>query len=106
MAKQVVSVTVSAQNQFTEWFSFRPSQYMPEGKHRAGLRIGNNTGFSATVTLQAKRPSEAASAAADIETYTIETLKTLEFAEAVDIRVGVKTGEYTSGTIPMSIEEV
>ncbi|KKL88868.1 hypothetical protein LCGC14_1920400 [marine sediment metagenome] len=52
--------------------------------------------FVATVTLQ--RRLDGANWR-DIESYTAQTEKDFEVGEGSEIRLGVKTGDYTSGTV-------
>lgn len=103
MARVSVETVISGQNQFTDWYPIRTRR--PGLPRAAGLRIGDGSAFSATITVQVKEPDEDSSKAQDIANYTQGTRKTLEFAQDVDVRVGCKTGNYTSGTIPVGISE-
>lgn len=104
MAKQVTA-TITATNQFTDWYKFRPIAVgRPE---RAALRIGDGSAWSATIVVQTKSPAESASVAATIESYTAPTRKTLEFYEDVDVRVGVPSGgTFGSGDVPVGIASI
>lgn len=103
MARISVEASITAQNQFTDWFPIRTQG--PGRPRTAGLRIGDGSTFSATITVQTKEPDEATAAAQDIANYTTGQRKTLEFVHDVDVRVGCKTGNFTSGTIPVGISE-
>ncbi|MCP5230907.1 MAG: hypothetical protein H6948_02235 [Zoogloeaceae bacterium] len=104
MARTAVSATITGENQFTPWFSFRPT---PGEKHCAGLYVGPESSFSGTIVLQTKRPGADDATAQDIpsQTFTSPTAKTLEFAHDIEVRVGCKTGGYTSGSIDVEISE-
>ena len=102
MTKKAVEATINGADQWTPWYKFRPRR---NGEtENAGLRIGDGTTWSGTVTVQTKDPDESDSAASDGDTFTVDTRKTLTFAEEVDVRVGIKSGQYTSGTIPVRIQ--
>lgn len=85
-----VTASVTAQDTGTDWLQLRG--------HRNFFDVSVSGTFVATVTLQRKRPGEAASGARDIETYTAGTEKLQEFAGHWDVRLHVKTAAYTSGT--------
>ena len=74
MARTAVSATITGENQFTPWFSFRPT---PGEKHCAGLYVGPESSFSGTIVLQTKRPGADDSTAQDIpsQTFTSPTAK-------------------------------
>lgn len=97
MADNKVRVTgsITAQNTGTDWLQLRG--------HRNFFDVSVSGTFSATATLQRKRPGEAAAAARDIETYTASTEKLQEFAGHWDVRLFVKTGAYTSGTADLEL---
>ena len=103
MARISVAATITAQNQFTDWFPIRTQA--PGRPRTAGLRIGDGSAFSATITVQTKAPEEETASAQDIANYATGQRKTLEFAHDVDVRVSCKTGNFTSGTIPVGISE-
>lgn len=59
--------------------------------------------FVGTVTVQRKRLNE--STYRDVESYTTETEANGEVIGKWDVRVGIKTGDYTSGTAVVSISK-
>lgn len=97
MADNSVRVTesVTAQNTGTDWLQLRGD--------RGFFDVSVSGSFTATATLQRKRPGEAASAARDIETYTAGAEKIGEVQGHWDIRLFVKTGEFTSGTVTLEL---
>ncbi|MCB1280443.1 MAG: hypothetical protein KDB18_02865 [Salinibacterium sp.] len=97
-----VEATITGADQFSDWYQFRPDNVGdPE---RAALRIGDGSAWSATIVVQTKDPDEDAADAADVESYSAEVRKTLEFYEDVDVRVGVPSGgTFGSGSIPVRI---
>lgn len=60
--------------------------------------------FSATVTVQLKRPDESTyrdlyDADGEIEAFTAPFEGVMDLMGAWDVRAGCKSGEYTSGTV-------
>ncbi len=90
-----VTASVTAQNTGSEWLQLRGQ--------RNFFDISVSGTFAADVTLQRKRPGEAASAARDIETYTAGTEKLGEMQGHWDVRLFVKTGDFTSGTAVLEL---
>ena len=82
---------IAAQNTGTDWLQLRGA--------RNFFDISVSGTFVATVHLQRKRPGEVASAARDVESYTAGTEKLGEMQGHWDVRLFVKTGNYTSGTV-------
>ena len=97
MADNRVRVTASgtAQNTGTDWLQLRGE--------RNFFDISTSGSFTATATLQRKRPGEAASAARDVETYTAGAEKIGEMQGHWDVRLHVKTSEFTSGTVVLEL---
>ena len=60
-----------------------------------------NSSFSGTITLQRKRPND--STWRDISTYTAGAEEMQEAAGIWDIRIGCKTGAYTSGSMVVEV---
>lgn len=87
-----VSGSVAVENSFTDWIAPK-TRYCITGD----LNISISGTFSGTVTLQ--RKFGIAGSAVDVEIYT-ETYEGQlnEFEKEVYYRLGIKTGEYTSGT--------
>ena len=82
---------ITAQNGGTDWLQLRGA--------RNFFDISVSGTFTATVHLQRKRPGEDASAARDVESYVAGTEKLGEMQGHWDVRLFVKTGNYTSGTV-------
>tara|TARA_R100001510_G_scaffold9203_1_gene7096 strand:- start:5586 stop:5882 length:297 start_codon:yes stop_codon:yes gene_type:complete len=59
--------------------------------------------FSATVTVQKSYDTSSPSNFEDVETFTAPVERVGYEAENIYYRVGVKTGEYTSGTVSVRI---
>lgn len=86
-----VTASISAADSGTDWLQLRGT--------RNAFDISVSGTFVATVHLQRKRPGEAASAARDVESYTAPTERLGEMQGHWDVRLYVKTGNFTSGTI-------
>jgi hypothetical protein len=86
-----VTATLTAQNAGTDWLQLR-------GQHNF-FDISVSGIFVANVTLQRKRPGEADAAARDVETYTGNAEKLGEMMGHWDVRLFIKTGEFTSGSV-------
>ncbi|MBX9770783.1 MAG: hypothetical protein K2X29_05405 [Candidatus Obscuribacterales bacterium] len=90
-----VSATITAQNQFTEESEFDPSK---------DVAIVVSGTFSATVTLQ--RSIDNGGTWQDIWNTPDPTYKGLKILERKALyRLGVKTGEFTSGTVNASLTQ-
>ena len=85
-APQSVSASITAQNTFTD-----PMNIGAGGS--VSLSISGT--FVATVTIQHRLNGEDWR---DVATYTGEVEKIYDAGERADVRVGVKTGDFTSGT--------
>lgn len=85
------TVAAAAQNTFSGWMSLN--------KGTASLSMDFTTGtFVGTATLQ--RRLGTAGTTQDVEAWTAEAQKVIDVAdEEHQYRIGVKTGEYTSGTL-------
>jgi len=81
-----VSATVSGDNQFTDAMATQKT---------ALVSISISGTFSATITLQHKIDG---SNWRDVETWTAAAEQLYEAPEDGEIRIGCKTGEYTSGS--------
>jgi hypothetical protein len=100
MANKVVTATVSAQNTFTLGISptYKRSS-TPDG--RLNISIGGS-GWVAVITLQ--RTFDAGATWLDVTTYSSpEEAYVEEFEEEVLYRLGCKTGDFTSGSIPLRL---
>lgn len=84
----VVETTITAQNQFTD-----PLQL--DIKDRFSVTIGS--GLVGTITVQVSY--DGGTTWFDVKTYTLATVEISEpCAENAKYRIGVKTGDFTSGT--------
>lgn len=86
MAIGKAEASVAAQNTFT-------STVKPVGGY---LNLSISGTWAGTVTLQ--RSFDSGSTYVDVATYAANAEKAIEDKEDVIYRVGIKTGEYTSGT--------
>ncbi len=90
MARKTAAIT--AQNTFTDPISL-------QSKEMASISISGT--FSATVTVQ--RELEGGTWL-DVETYTSAVEKNYTSGSNESIRVGVKTSDYTSGTVNVVVQ--
>lgn len=90
-----VAAAVTAEDSGTDWLQVRGE--------RNFFDISVFGTFVATVHLQRKRPGEAASAARDVEAYTAGTEKLGEMQGHWDVRLFVKAGNFTSGTVNLEL---
>lgn len=90
-----VTATVTAQNTYTS--TIKPTNHF--GSPKIGhLTLSISGTFAATVTLQ--RSFDSGSNWVDVETYTAATEKAIiDKTDDIQYRVGVKTGEFSSGTV-------
>ena len=91
MAK--VTQEVTAENQLTDGIQV--------GRGGATLIIGDTSSFSGTITLQVKTSDF--TGWVDDSTYTGEVVEILNPSSEISVRVGCKTGDYTSGSITVAI---
>ncbi len=90
-----VTKAITAQNDFTDWMKLRNT-----GPHYFTMMIWGT--FTANVTVQLRHADDSATIV-DIGTYTAAIGKEGRVAGGVDIRIGVKTGDYSSGTVNVSL---
>lgn len=94
------TATVTGANEFTNWLDVnRYGQGQQVGKF--GVKISGT--FVATVTVQAKEADAADSTALDVESFTSPVLRSGEITGNYKVRVGVKTGDFTSGSVGLVI---
>lgn len=95
---QQVTLSASGENQFTSEIIVAGS-----GSDRS-FTVAMSGTWTATVTLQ--RSFDEGSTWVDFETYTTNTNKTVTdgLAEEVYYRIGIKTGDYTSGTASLTLD--
>lgn len=94
MSDPVNQLTVTAENQFTDWIRCGQSQ-------RMSIYITGD--LSGTITLQAKKPEHTVADnptfITDVEAHTTNGLRnTDQVVGTFDFRLGCKTGDYTSGS--------
>lgn len=92
-----VSAAITAENAFTDFLPVT-------NPNRNFFSIKVDGTFSATVSVQYKRPGEVDSAAVDDdETFTAPFIKNGVLNGHWLVRAGVKTGNFTSGTVNIVI---
>jgi hypothetical protein len=86
------------------WFT-TPSYFASAlGGHPGGIDLSIGGTFTATVTLQ--RSFDDGATWNDVEAFTDPTQKTVEYPNrGVKLRLGVKSGEYTSGAIELRLSQ-
>jgi hypothetical protein len=99
MANAVVTKTIAAQNTFTDWLKVLMDA-TTGGKY--SVMVKGVGAFTAIVSVQW---SEDGVTILDdsVETFTASTTKIGQVAEQLYVRVGVKTGDYTIGTINVRV---
>lgn len=90
-----VTASVAAADDGTDWLQLRS-----DGNF---FDISVSGTYSGTVTLQRKRPGESASAARDIEAYAAAVERVGEMQGHWDVRLYVKTGDLSSGSIALEL---
>lgn len=90
--RRAVAQTVTAQDQWTSWITGWQGEV-------ASLSVAGDA-FSGTVTLQRRLGD---GNIRTVTTWTADAEKSYVFDEAGDIRMGVKTGEFTSGSVALRI---
>lgn len=97
---------VTAQNQFTEWV--RLGSHRVPNVFTASL-IDNSTTLSCTWSVQARRVKSDGSTGNTVDIFTSSALsnggaQTAQLAGVWEVRVGVKTGNYTAGSAVAAID--
>tara|TARA_A100000172_G_C3039462_1_gene109847 strand:+ start:234 stop:521 length:288 start_codon:yes stop_codon:yes gene_type:complete len=87
--------TITAQNTFTDGLIINNQPFT--------VSIGGT--FSATVTVQRKKSDEADADYRDVKSYTAPIEENGYGVGKWVYRVGVKTGDFTSGSIDISIND-
>lgn len=96
-----VAIAVSAQNTFTNWVRVSAKQGMP---NNFSAFMENDSSLVATWAIQGRRRIEDGTGAVtygtiiDLKTDTAAGIYTAQLVGDWEIRVGVKTGGYTSGS--------
>ena len=88
--------TINAENQFTDWI-------LVSAENSFDYSIHSTASFVGTITLQRKRVDEADSLARDVETQTGEKERAGMNGSTWLMRIGCKTGDFTSGSIVVDI---
>jgi len=96
-----VTATITAQNTFTDWIV--PSKQTSFGVNQKGyLNLSIYGTFTATVTVQ--RTFDDGTTVLDVAEYTTPAERIVEDHEIkAKYRVGVKTGDFTSGTVSVRL---
>lgn len=94
MALGVQEAAITAQNTFTS------ALFIPN-KQSASLSISGT--FVATVTHQRRKQGGSVADFKDVETFTAAAEKITINAEGMEHRIGVKTGDFTSGTVDIRL---
>ncbi|RLB93295.1 MAG: hypothetical protein DRH26_04210 [Deltaproteobacteria bacterium] len=91
-----VTAAITAENQFTDWIRPKDAHYDDvENGHFLNISIAGT--WSGTVTLQ--RRFSTSDTARDVEEFTGNAEESLfDHESTVEYRLGIKTGDYTSGT--------
>jgi hypothetical protein len=95
MGKEVTKA-ITAENQFTDWILPKDGLYEDlETAHFLNISISGT--WEGTVTLQ--RRFSTSDSARDVESFDDNAEESLfDHERGVEYRIGIKTGEYTSGT--------
>ena len=88
-----VTKEITAENQFTDAIEL--------GNEGATIIVGDSSSFSGTLTLQVT--TDDFTGWVDDITYTGEAVEVVNPGQEVQVRVGCKTGNYTSGSIKVAI---
>lgn len=86
--RAVVTRTITAENQFSDALTLRVGE-------KASISI-NSTAISATLHVQ--RTFDGGTTWLDVKSYTANAQETYEADEPCSIRIGCKTGNFTSQT--------
>ena len=98
MSARVVKKDISAENQFTESIRIDP---VYAGRLNVSVS-GDN--WTAVVTLQRHFFDELAGVWHDVDIFTSKAETSfVDLEQGNEYRIGVKTGDYTSGPIPVRI---
>jgi len=91
-----VTAAITAENNFTDWISPLNAYYNDiENSHFLNLSISGT--WVGTVTLQ--RRFSSVDTERDVETFTLNSEEALfDHENVVEYRIGIKTGDFTSGT--------
>ena len=91
-----VNVTISGENQWTDWIKIGSW----------GAMTLNNTDLVATVSLESKDAGDATGVEADTLSVSATTNGVYEFrGHGKEWRVGVATGDYTSGGAVLKLKD-
>ena len=92
-----VTAAITAENTFTDWI--QPYQAQQAGHYEEGkLNVSIFGTFVATVTLQ--RTFDGGTVIRDVESFSAPTEEAVSDHESrVQYRIGVKSGDFTSGTV-------
>jgi hypothetical protein len=94
----IVTRTVDAENEFTDPIYLRATRQ--SGSYRGVVRIVG-TSFVGTIELQARLSGE--STFVPFKEYTANVLENIELFAPMELRIGVATGDFTSGSAVVAI---
>jgi len=99
---------ITAQNQFTDWVRVDSRSKDGPAAFTASI-IDDSTTFSATWTIQARRVNDSGVVGSIIDLFTSSALssggvQTASLRGLWEVRVGVKTGNFTAGTAVAAID--
>lgn len=106
IGRPIVTKTITAQNEWTtpSYFSTDYGVGMRPGVIALSVVNGGNAPFVASVVLQ--RSFDNGSTWNDVESYTVPTEKDISYTQyASKLRLGVKSGCFTSGTILVRLSQ-
>ena len=96
MGLNLVTATCTAQNTFTTWMTVR---------NRLMLTVSSTAAWVGTVTSQL-RFTTTGGTAHDTDTFTADGVNVGQVPEdECQMRVGIKTGDYTSGKITVRLSQ-
>lgn len=91
MDRRSVSATITAQNTFTDPLRIYKGE-------RGSISVAGN--FSGTVTLERRLDGQNWRR---VDSWTAPTEKSYYADESVEIRIGVRTGDFTSGSVEVRL---
>lgn len=99
-----ITLDIAAQNTFTGWVRVQAKR---GAANSFSVAMANTSSFLGTWTIQARRrlgDGDTVGTTIDLKTDTVAGIYTAQLVGNWDIRVGVKTGQYTSGSGTFSID--
>lgn len=102
MAAKAVTAAIAEEDKFTDWISPKTQNNIPDG-HVRFLNISIGGTWEGTVTIQRRFGSSDTERDVTDGTFihtaaTVVEQSLYDHEEGVQYRIGIKTGDYTSGT--------